>query len=109
MHELAIAEQVVRIAEAGAGGARVRRIVVHVGRLAAVVPDALRFCFEAAAADTTLEGARLEIVETPGRARCRRCNRKLELLDAWSSCECGSIDLEWVAGTELKVEELEVE
>jgi hydrogenase nickel incorporation protein HypA/HybF len=109
MHELAIAEQVVAIAEAGGRGARVRRVVVRVGRLAAVMPDALRFCFDAAAADTLVEGARLDIVETPGRARCRVCENELELADAWGSCTCGALDLEWLAGTELEVQELEVE
>ena len=92
-----------------ARGARVRRVDVRIGRLATVVPDALRFCFDAAAADTAVEGALLEIVETPGRARCRACELELELADAWSSCACGSIDLEWRGGTELEVEELEVD
>ena len=45
---------------------RVTRVVVAIGADAAVVPDALRFCFELAAADTSVAGASLEILERAG-------------------------------------------
>jgi hydrogenase nickel incorporation protein HypA/HybF len=55
--------------------ARVKRIVLEVGKLTAVLPDAIRFCFDVCSAETVAEGAELEIVETPGQARCRACGR----------------------------------
>jgi hydrogenase nickel incorporation protein HypA/HybF len=66
MHELSIAEAIVDIAAESSGGGRVLRVVVEVGKLAAVLPDALRFSFEVVAAGTPVEGAALEIVEKPG-------------------------------------------
>jgi hydrogenase nickel incorporation protein HypA/HybF len=67
MHELALATEVVSICAARADGARVTRVRLEVGRLAAVLPDALRFCFDACANGTLVEGASLDIIETPGQ------------------------------------------
>lgn len=48
-------------------------VTLEVGKLAAVVPDSLRFCFDIYAKDTMIEGAELEIIEIPVRAHCRDC------------------------------------
>jgi hydrogenase nickel incorporation protein HypA/HybF len=37
-----------------------------VGELSGVVPDSLQFCFELATEGTSLQGASLEISQTPG-------------------------------------------
>ena len=66
MHELALATEVVSICAARAEGARVVRVRLEVGRLAAVLPDALRFCFDACANGTLVQGAALDIIETQG-------------------------------------------
>jgi hydrogenase nickel incorporation protein HypA/HybF len=66
MHELAIVEDVIDRVSERAGGARVVRVVLEIGRLTAVLPDAVRFCFDLASEGTAAAGARLDIVETPG-------------------------------------------
>jgi hydrogenase nickel incorporation protein HypA/HybF len=107
MHELAIAESVVSsVLERTDGPVRVVRL--RVGRLAGVVPDALRFCFELAAAGTPLEGASLEIEEQPGVARCRTCGADFSMADALLLCDCGSADVEVRSGRELQVSSVEV-
>lgn len=47
-------------------GRRVSRVVLEIGREAAVLADALRFCFEICAEQPPVAGAILEIIETPG-------------------------------------------
>jgi hydrogenase nickel incorporation protein HypA/HybF len=66
MHELGIAAEVIDLACSRAAGARVTRVVLAIGRDTAVLPDAIRFCFELACEGTPAEGARLDILETPG-------------------------------------------
>ena len=66
MHELSVTQSIVEICAEHAGGARVTRVTLEVGAEAAIVPDALQFCFELCAQDTALQGAQLEIVEVPG-------------------------------------------
>jgi hydrogenase nickel incorporation protein HypA/HybF len=108
MHELAIAQEILAIAAERTGGVQVSRIVVEIGRLCAVVPDALRFCFDLATEGTVAEGARLEIVETPGLARCRACGADVVLERPFGRCACGGTDLEWLAGEELRIREVEI-
>ncbi len=108
MHELAITESVVAGVCEAVGGARVVRVVLHIGRLSAVVPDSIRFCFDIASRGTPLENAALEIVETPGRAKCRRCGAEVPLQNLLGSCDCGSVDLEILSGQELLLKAVEV-
>ena len=108
MHELGIAQEVVRIVEEQAAGARVTSVVLEIGRLAAVLPDAVRFCFDLCVEGTVLEGARLVIVETPGLARCRDCGAEVPLERPFGRCGCGGSNLEWLAGEELNIKNFEV-
>src|SRR5262245_54553919 len=107
MHELAITQEIVDLVCARAAGAKVRRVVVEIGKLSAVLPDAVRFCFGLCAEGTPAEGAQLEISEPPGRARCRACAAEIELERVFAQCSCGSTDLEWLSGEELKVKDME--
>jgi len=66
MHELGLAMEVVEIVTRRAAGASVRRVVVEVGALAAVLPDALSFSFQLASEGTSAAGAQLEIIELDG-------------------------------------------
>jgi hydrogenase nickel incorporation protein HypA/HybF len=108
MHELGITQEVIAIATERSGGAKVVRVVLEIGKLSAVLPDAVRFCFDLCCEGTEMEGAQLEIIETPGRARCKECGAELVLEQPFGRCECGCTDLEWLAGEELRVKELEV-
>jgi hydrogenase nickel incorporation protein HypA/HybF len=108
MHELSLMESVVAAVVERVGLARVTTVRLEVGRLSAVVPEALRFCFDVCARGTALEGARLEIREIPGRARCRSCGVERSIGSYAEICECGGTDLRVVAGEELRVKNVEV-
>jgi hydrogenase nickel incorporation protein HypA/HybF len=103
MHELAITQSVVDAVTERTGDARVTTVRVRVGRLAGVVPEAMRFCFELVTAGTPLDGAALEIEQPAGRGRCRACGATFVLADLILLCPCGSADVDVVAGRELAV------
>jgi hydrogenase nickel incorporation protein HypA/HybF len=103
MHELAITQSVVDAVTERTGSAPVAAVRVRVGRLAGVVPDAMRFCFELVTAGTPVEGAVLEIEQPEGRGRCRTCGEEFLLPDLVLLCPCGSADVEVLAGRELAV------
>lgn len=103
MHELAITQSVVDAVTERTGTAPVTTVRLRVGRLAGVVPDAMRFCFELVTAGTPLEGADLEIEQPEGRGRCRTCGAQFRLTDLVLLCACGSADVEVLAGRELAV------
>ncbi|HYF01113.1 MAG TPA: hydrogenase maturation nickel metallochaperone HypA [Planctomycetota bacterium] len=108
MHEMAVTQEIVDLVCERAGGSRVRRVVVEIGKLSMVVPDAVRFCFELCAEGTALEGAALEIEEPPGRGRCRSCGAETALRTPYDGCACGSPAMEWLSGQALRVREMEV-
>jgi hydrogenase nickel incorporation protein HypA/HybF len=108
VHELGLTESIVQIVRMRLGDERVVRVRVEVGRLMAVEPDALRFCFAICSEGTSLAGAALEIDEVPARASCRGCGVELELSDGVALCHCGSADLAIATGNELRIKEVEV-
>lgn len=110
MHELAISEAIVSEVCEHVGNARVKRVTVEIGRLTAVVPASISFCFDLAAAHTVLEGAMLDIIDIPARGRCRACGKSVALGDSFiGDCDaCGAIDLEIVEGQELKIRSVEL-
>jgi hydrogenase nickel incorporation protein HypA/HybF len=108
MHEMAITESVIGAVSERIGPERALRVVLEIGRLSGVMPDALRFCFEICAKDTLLEGATLEIREIAGRAHCGACDSDFEIDALVGLCACGSPELAIVAGRELRIKEVEV-
>lgn len=108
MHELSIAAELVELLIDRSAGARVKRVVIEVGVLSAVLPDALAFCFDLATAGTAVEGAILELVTLPGEARCIACATVFQLMRPFGRCVCGCTDLTWLSGEELRVSEMEV-
>ena len=110
MHELSIAQSVVRIANEHARGRRIYRVDLRVGHLRQVVPSALEFAFELVAQGTPAEGAELAIEHVPAEGVCRSCGARsvMTAFPVVCSC-CGGLDLEVVAGEELDVDSLELE
>lgn len=105
---MAIAQSIVAAVADDSAGRPVEQVTLVVGALSGVVPDAVAFCFELCTMGTTLEGAVLEIVDVPGRARCRTCAEVVELPDFIALCPCGSADLEILGGQELLIRSVEV-
>lgn len=110
---MGIAQKIVEIAvgaiPAGLAGAPVEAVHLRVGKLTAVVPESLRFCFEVIARDTPLAGARLEIEEVPVVARCESCGAQSQIDEppfVCSECLCGR--LEFISGRELLVQSIEL-
>ena len=108
MHELGITQSIVETCADRAAGVKVLRVTLEIGQLTAVMPEAIRFCFDVCTAGTSLDGAALHIVAIPGRGRCRACLREMAMQDFLVRCDCGSIDIECIAGEALRIKNMEV-
>ena len=108
MHELSIAQSIVEMVCERAGEARVHRLTLVIGKLSAVMPDALRFCFDVCAEGTVLQGAALEIIEPRGRGRCPDCGREQDMTSLFDACACGAAGLDCIGGDELRIKEMEM-
>lgn len=113
MHEMSLAEGVCAlITEAAAreGFTRVQRVRVEIGQLSGVEREAFEFCFDVVMKGGITDGARLEVIDTPGRGRCPACGGETPLTAVYDACvHCGSFPVEVTAGTEMRVIDLEVE
>ena len=108
MHELAITQSIVDAITERVGADRVIAVRLEIGALAGVLPDSVSFCFDLVSAGTGLAGAELEIIRPKGRSRCRTCGSEFEHDDPIAACRCGSMDLDTLAGRELRIVSVEV-
>jgi len=114
MHETGIATEIVRIVTESIPqdliGGKVARVYLKVGKLAAVVPQSLRFCFDIVAKETPVAGAILEIQEVAVTARCNDCDHIWEIGEPVFSCpSCRSSSIEVLSGRELDIDSIEME
>ena len=113
MHELAITEEILRIAiEHGtrAGARRVTDINLVVGELSSVVDDSVQFYFDFSSPGTIAEGAALHFRRVPTRLRCRECNQEFSPDGRdWRCPHCGVLGGDVVTGREFYLESIEVE
>ena len=113
MHEMGIAMQVVEIAIAaipeGMNGNRVERVNLKVGRLSAVVPNSLKFCYDVAIRDTPLAESTLNIQEIPVTAECNDCGHQWTADRPEFHCTvCGSGAVRIVSGQELEIVSIDI-
>ncbi len=114
MHELSIAMSLVEIASEEAarlGSPRVIAVHVRVGALSGVVPDALRFSWQLATADTAIAGAALRIEEVPVTIYCERCaaERTLPSPQRFRCPVCDDLAGQVRGGRDLALAALEVD
>lgn len=113
MHEMSLVEGVRELIEDAAareGFSRVNSVRVEIGQLSGVEREAFEFCFDIVMKDGIAEGARLEVVATPGRGHCTACGRETALAVVYDPCEhCGAAPVAVIGGTAMRVIDLEVE
>lgn len=113
MHELAVTEEILRVAIEHARRARAGRITdIHlvVGDLSTIVDDSVQFYFDFVSPGTIAEGARLHFERVAACLRCRQCDTQFEPQNMdWRCPHCGSLGGDVIAGREFFLDSLEVE
>ena len=112
MHEMSLAEGVLQVIEDAAQRdhfSKVTTVWLEIGQLSGVEPQAMAFCFDAVTRGSVAEGARLEIVATPGVGWCMAGAKSVPMNEVFGECpDCGGYQLQVTGGTEMRVKELEV-
>ncbi len=107
MHELSITRNIVAIVSEHAAGRKLKRVRLQIGKLSAIMPDAIRFCFDLCAEGTGAAGAMLEIDEIAGSARCDNCAEEVVLTIPAGRCQACGGTLKITAGEEMLIKEIE--
>jgi hydrogenase nickel incorporation protein HypA/HybF len=113
MHELAVTEEILRVALEHAERAQATRITdIHlvIGDLSTIVDDSIQFYFDFLSPDTIAAGAKLRFQRIPARLRCRSCGHEFEPEERDYACpHCGTLGGEVIAGKEFYLDSLQVE
>lgn len=112
MHEMSICEGIVQLIEDQAVTQKftsVETVWLEIGPLAGVELEALRFGFDVVTKGTVAQDAKLEIIQTQGKAWCMPCEKNVAVSEKFDACpDCGSYQLQVTGGDELRIKELEV-
>lgn len=112
MHEVGLMQNALELAAErtrAAGASRIHRLVLRVGALSGVVPEALESAFAVLAPGSLADGAQLQI-ETIGIVGwCERCQAEFPSGDHISLCpKCGEPSAAIRRGRELELAQLEI-
>lgn len=92
-------------------GRRVARVVLRIGALAGIDPEAMRFAFDVVSKGTVADGADFEIEDVPVAAWCAGCEREFpgDSRDFIFTCPaCGDLSGEVRRGRELELSRIEL-
>jgi hydrogenase nickel incorporation protein HypA/HybF len=113
MHELSVAQNIIEIIQQSVPEPEWKQVAavrVRIGALAGIVPDSLKFSFQAITAESVLSNARLITEYIPFRVHCRTCNTDTQNEDGFAMCgKCESTDIQVLSGTELQIKEIELD
>lgn len=114
MHEMAVAENIIKVieeklAEQNQKG-KVTKINLKIGKLTCVEPEALRLSFEVISKKTPFQKASLIIDSIPITGKCKDCQKSFSLNDLEFACPfCSSFRMEIKTGRELFIESFEID
>ena len=112
MHELSIAQEMIRIIEAERANHAftiVEVVRIRAGSLSGIDPRALEFAFEVTRAETCAAGARLEVEAELMQILCQNCGRISPAEAGPRNCpDCKSLDLRLQGSTYFEILSLDV-
>jgi hydrogenase nickel incorporation protein HypA/HybF len=122
MHEFSFAYNIFKVAEATAikyNAKKISEVYLEIGELTLIVPELLKKSFEMATSGSIAEGAELIIELTPGKIKCRECDRisivtlneesYLTGLQLFQCQHCKSKDTEIIEGKKANVKNIKIQ
>lgn len=113
MHELAVTESILEIANrhaVAAGATKITGIYITLGKLSSIVDDSVQFYWDIISQATLAEGAVLHFNRVPAKMRCNNCSAEYEMQDQLAPCpNCESNNLTLISGDEFWLESIEIE
>jgi len=113
MHELPVAQSILKIALQHAEKADAKRITdlnIVVGDLSSIVDDSIQFYWDIIAKDTIAETASLHFRRVPAELQCMTCLEKYHPTSKELVCpKCGGVGAKIINGEEFSLESIDVE
>lgn len=112
MHELAVTENILSIANQAAEenhATKVTDIYLVIGQLSSIVDDSVQFYWDHISQGTISEGAKLHFERRPAALYCKSCDTQYPLGEILQPCpRCQSADVFIESGEELLVDHIDI-
>ena len=122
MHEFSFAMDIFKVAEATAikyNANKITEVYLEIGELTLIVPELLKQSFKIATTGSIAEGAELVIEITPGKIKCRECDKTSKVtlseeshltgLQLFQCQHCKSKNTEVVEGKKANVKNIKIQ
>ncbi len=113
MHELAVTESILNIADRHAREAqatRVTDIYIVIGKLSSIVDDSVQFYWDIISEGTICAKATLHFERIPAKMVCMDCGNSYTLAGELTLCpQCNSARVQVVSGDEFWLDSIEIE
>jgi hydrogenase nickel incorporation protein HypA/HybF len=113
MHELAVTESILKIAEKHAiqsNAVKVTGIYIVIGNLSSIVNDSVQFYWEIISKDTICANSTLHFERVPAKMFCLDCANEFELAGELMPCpQCQSMRLKVTSGEDFWLDSIEIE
>jgi hydrogenase nickel incorporation protein HypA/HybF len=112
MHELAVTESILNIAQEHARKAQARQVTdIHlvIGALSSLVDDSVQFYWDIISQDTLCAGAKLHFQREPAELLCLGCGNKYQLDQELIPCPtCQSFQVKVISGDQFWLDSIEI-
>jgi hydrogenase nickel incorporation protein HypA/HybF len=113
MHELSVAESIVRLTEEKISlypDKKPVKIVLDIGLISGIDFDALDFAMKSAVKNSSIENADIVINRIEPEAECMDCHRRFKADDYLVNCpDCQGFNISFLKGKELLIRSIELE
>ena len=112
MHELSIAQSIVKLAEKQAldhNATEIEELELEIGTLAGVEIHSLEFALKSSVKGTILENTRIIRHDIQAEGRCGDCEQVVPVNSMFSPCpQCGSYAVKILKGKELSIKSITI-
>jgi hydrogenase nickel incorporation protein HypA/HybF len=113
VHELAVTESILSIAEKHARESDARKVIsinLVIGKLSSIVDDSVQFYWDIVSKDSICQGATLKFDRRPAMLHCNICSTEYQIESSLQPCpQCGSPDIKVIMGEEFYLDSIEIE
>jgi len=113
MHELAITESILNIAQKHATQAQALKVTdinIVIGKFSSIVDDSVQFYWDIITKNTICENSKLHFEKRPARFLCLDCSNEFEFIEEIMPCPvCNSLHVKLISGEEFWLDSIEIE
>jgi hydrogenase nickel incorporation protein HypA/HybF len=113
MHELAVTEQILKLALHHAEEAHARQVTdlhLKIGTLSTIIDDSVQFYWDIISQGSLCQGATLHFDRVPATLHCHSCGQDYTLVHELTACpNCHGIQVQILFGQEFQLTSIDIE